>query len=157
MHKPGFILFSLLCLAPSVSSGNELEGYYLGGGLSSNSLTGFSNAVGHQVFGGYDFGQVLGEANVMAEAGYWNSGRFSRSGQPGRPQAKGLWGTAVISLPLTGQWSLLGRAGLDFGDDDGLMVGLGGAWRLDRQWELRGEIVARDNTDSFQFNALYRF
>lgn len=136
------------------AAGEDLDGFYAGGGVANNTVSS-ENAVGFQFFGGYDFGPILGEASVMAEVGYWESGDFNDG--PGEFSVDGLWSTGVVSLPLTGHWSLLGRAGLDFGDDDGLMVGIGGSYMPVQQLELRGEIVARDNVDSFQFNALYRF
>ncbi len=148
----GLILASLTA-GPAVAN-QDLDNFYLGGGVANNTV-GNESAVGYQFIGGYDFGTVLGNANLMAEVGYWNSGTFGDG--PGRASAKGLWSTAVASLPLTGYWSLLGRAGLDFGDDDGLIVGIGAAYRAAPQLDLRGEIVARDNVDSFQFNVLYRF
>ncbi len=58
---------------------------------------------------------------------------------------------------LDSQFRLLGRLGVDFGDDDGLMVGAGLGYAFNRQLEVRGEYVARDNIDSLQANVVYRF
>ncbi|MCP1728292.1 hypothetical protein J2T60_002292 [Natronospira proteinivora] len=146
-----------VCLAASNAMAQDLENFYIGGGLSHNSASGLDGAFGAQVLGGYDFGPILGDASIMAEVGYMNTGNMDRSWSPGSVSARGLWANGVVSLPLTGHWSLLGRAGLDFGDDDGIMVGIGGAYRITQQLDLRGELVTRDNIDSFQFNFAYRF
>ncbi|MEA5445098.1 outer membrane beta-barrel protein [Gammaproteobacteria bacterium AB-CW1] len=149
------VLFTAVLLAAPVQANEDLDGFHFGGGVSSNSVSGSRNAIGAQFFGGYDFGPILGDANLLAEVGYMDSDFISDGRR--RPSAQGLWATAVAQLPLTGYWSLLGRAGLDFGDDDGLMVGVGGAWQANQQLQLRGEIIARDNIDSFQFNVVYGF
>jgi len=41
------------------------------------------------------------------------------------------------------QWELLGRLGYDFGDDDGVMVGIGGGYILNKNLKLRLEYVMR--------------
>lgn len=156
MYKRVLVPLAILAVSVSLpaSANQDLDNFYVGGGIANNSL-GEPDAIGYQFFGGYDFGAVLGEASVMTEVGYWDSGDFDDGF--GRASATGLWANGVVSLPIGGQWSLLGRAGLDFGDDDGLMVGAGVAHRPVKQFELRGEIVTREHIDSFQFNALYRF
>jgi len=154
---PALVLLSALVSAPAAAN-QDLENFYMGGGISNNSASGLDSAFGAQVFGGYNFGQLLGEASVMAEVGYMNTGNMRRRhSNTGSVSAQGLWTTGVVSLPLTGHWHLLGRAGLDFGDDDGIMVGIGAGYRITQQLDLRGELVARDRTDSFQFNLAYRF
>ncbi len=141
----------IYALASTASAQDDLENFYVGGGLSNNMVSGESDSVGWQLQGGYDFGTILGDANVLAEVGYMDTGSFNGGG------ASGLWANGVASLPLTGHWSLLGRVGLDFGDDDGLMVGIGGSYRGMPDLETRVELVSRDNVDSLQFNLLYRF
>ena len=47
--------------------------------------------------------------------------------------------------------------GLDFGDDDGLMLGIGGQYDISPAFFMRVEYVIRDDIDSFQFNLLYQF
>ena len=71
-------------------------------------------------------------------------------------KAKGVWSTAVISYPVNGKLSVLGRAGLDFGDDDGFMFGAGMGYQANEKLEMRGEYVVRDNIDSLQFNVVIR-
>ncbi len=74
----------------------------------------------------------------------------------GDEKAKGIWSTAVISVPLKGRLSVLGRAGLDFGDDDGFMFGGGLGYQANEKMEIRGEYVVRDNIDSLQVNVVIR-
>jgi hypothetical protein len=56
---------------------------------------------------------------------------------------------------ISGDLGWLARAGLDIGDDSGLMVGAGLSYITDERTELRFEYVARDEGDSLQFNYLY--
>ena len=69
-------------------------------------------------------------------------------------RAKGLWATPVARIELSPQFDLIGRAGLDFGDDDGLMVGVGLGYNINRQSQFRVEYDERDNVDSLQFNVM---
>ena len=145
------LLAGVLLGASPVIAQDELENYYAGGGLSHNSVSGGGSALGWQIQGGYDFGQILGDARVMAEVGFMNSGNF------GGGSASGLWASGLAALPLADYWSLLGRAGIDFGDDDGLLVGVGAEYEAMPDLDLRGEFVSRNNIDSLQFNLIYHF
>jgi hypothetical protein len=51
---------------------------------------------------------------------------------------------------------LIGRLGLDFGDDDGLMAGIGVGLLLTKNFKLRLEFVQRDKVDSVQFNFVFQ-
>src|SRR5690606_4287289 len=98
---------------------------YVGGGLSMNSLSGFDDEMGYQAFVGYELDMIdLGPVQLAVEVGYFNSGKFSETvdlGILGRykaeADAKGVWATAVGSYPLSPEFSLIGRLGIDFGDD----------------------------------------
>jgi hypothetical protein len=57
---------------------------------------------------------------------------------------------------LTPSIELLARAGLDFGDDDGFMAGIGVGFNLTKSFKLRLEFVQRENVDSIQFNLVYQ-
>jgi hypothetical protein len=71
-------------------------------------------------------------------------------------EAKGLWANGVARYRVAPQIDLIGRAGFDFGDDDGFMFGVGGGYLLNRNSQLRLEYVVRDNVDSLQFNFVYQ-
>ena len=64
-------------------------------------------------------------------------------------------GHLLAALPITNNIDLLGRGGIDFGDDDGLMTGIGIGFHASRQFEIRGEFVARDHVDSLQLNFVF--
>ena len=125
---------------------------YLGGGISINdpNAAGLDDGTGFQFFGGYDLPVKISGAKLSVEVGYWDSGDFDPGGS-----VNGLWATGVIGLHLSRDVDLLGRAGFDFGDDDGFMIGIGIGVKMNRQLELRGEYVGRDQTDSLQFNVVY--
>ena len=71
--------------------------------------------------------------------------------------AEGLWVTWVPSIEVNEKITGLGRIGLDFGDDDGLMFGIGGQYEINKPFAARLEYVIRNDIDSFQINLLYRF
>jgi opacity protein-like surface antigen len=163
------IAFSLAAALLALSSGSALaqEWYadgewYVGGGVSSNRLGGFDNATGFQLFAGYEFTNLrTGAAAIMGEFGYFRSGDFERRQLdpllPDKVSADGLWASAVMTYPLADRFLLLGRIGLDFGDDDGLLLGAGIAYRFNPTLDLRGEYVARPDVNSLQANITIRF
>ncbi len=141
--------------AQAQSRGFDAGKLFFGAGLSSNDTSGSDDATGWQLFGGYGFGEVTRNVFIDAEVGYMDTGNMSR---PGRSDAKanGLWATGVGRLLVTPGIEVLGRLGLDFGDDDGLMAGIGVGFIVARNIKLRLEFVQRDNVDSLQFNFVYQ-
>lgn len=142
----------------AMAQGFQQQNFYAGGGINLNSLSGYDDATGFQVFAGYKLGQHLdtGPFSLAGEVGYLTSGDFSASGVPDTDH-DGIWVNAVAGYALTERFQFLGRAGLDFGDDDGLMFGLGAGFALSNNSELRAEYVARDNINSTQVNLAYHF
>lgn len=136
---------------------------YLGAGLSSNDVDGADDATGFQFFAGYPLDMVkLGELKSAVEVGYMDSGDFEEcvyvpfvGDVCGEDSAKGLWANYVVSYDFSPQLSGIGRAGLDFGDDDGFMFGVGVGYKLAPQFDIRGEYVVRDHIDSLQANFVY--
>lgn len=146
------------------AEGIEQENLYLGGGININSVSDFDDATGFQFFAGYDLDMVdLGEVGMAVEVGYFDSGAFERTvvigGQSytASEDASGLWANAVFSYPFHPRANVLGRIGLDFGDDDGAMFGFGVGYSMMKGFDLRGEYVIRENIDSLQANIVYRF
>ncbi len=135
----------------------DTKDFYFGGGLSLNSLSGIelNDGLGFQVFAGYVLPVKMSESSLSIEVGYMDSGDVEVNRRRDE-NAKGVWSTAVISVPLKGKLSLLGRAGLDFGDDDGFMFGGGLGYLVNEKIEMRGEYVVRDEIDSLQFNIVIR-
>lgn len=147
-----------VCAAPTFAaspSGIDTGRLFFGAGVSNNDVPGSDNGTGYQFFGGYEFGQVAQNVALDLEIGYMDTGDMDIPG-PGDDRAKGLWATGVGRLQLNPQFELLARAGLDFGDDDGLMVGVGAGLNVNKQTQLRLEIVERDEVSSLQFNFVYR-
>jgi hypothetical protein len=136
--------------------------WYVGGGVSSNRLGGFDNATGFQLFAGYEFTNLrTGAAAIMGEFGYFRSGDFDRRQLdpllPDDISADGIWASGVLTYPLADRFLVLGRIGVDFGDDDGLLLGGGIAYRFNPTLDLRGEYVARPDVNSLQANITIRF
>ena len=142
---------------PSVAAaqGFEPSKMFFGGGISSNEMSDSDSATGWQVFGGYSFGEVTRNIIIDAEVGYMDTGSMDRPGR-GSVTANGLWGAGVVRLIITPTIEALGRVGADFGDDDGLLAGIGVGFNLTKNFKLRLEYVQRDNTDSIQLNLVYQ-
>ena len=165
------LFFSLLMLissaAVAATQGSSItlqtSSFYLGGGLGFNAHGG-GRSVGYQFLGGYEFaGRLNGDISTAIELGYMdtdnfesknlNTGATSTSDQ----DAKGMWLSVVETFPIGKRVEGIARLGLDFGDDDGIMVGAGMGYNFNRHWALRSEYVIRESVDSFQFNLLYGF
>ncbi|MDX1609609.1 MAG: outer membrane beta-barrel protein [Halofilum sp. (in: g-proteobacteria)] len=149
---------ALLPVAGASAAALEGEQFYLGGGVSDNEI-GASDAGGFQFFLGYELPLDTDALGVAVELGYWEAGDFDRQTPSGRRSfdVDGIWLNGVASVPLSPRFDLIGRVGLDFGDDSGLMAGAGLGFDLDPSFQLRGEVIERDDTESLQLNLLYRF
>ena len=157
------LFFGLVALGLSsaaMAQGFDSKKLFFGAGLSSNDVSGFDNGTGFQLFGGYGFGEVTRNVFVDVEVGYMDTGKMSREVGFGVPsadaRAKGLWATGVGRLMVAPNVELIGRAGLDFGDDDGFMFGIGAGYLLNKNAKLRLEFVERDDVSSLQFNFVYQ-
>jgi len=161
-------LLAAACLVLGASGVEAAQGFnnknlYGGAGLGYNSASGLDSAIGFQFFGGYTFGEVQPRLSVDAEVGYMDSGNMTRTVctlgvcATGSAKATGLWATGVARYSLSPTMELIGRAGFDFGDDDGFMFGVGLGFPVNKQVTLRGELVERQNIESLQFNAVFRF
>lgn len=141
----------------------QAQDIYVGGGLSSNDLDGWSdNATGYQFFGGYGLDMIkLGAVKSAVEVGYMDSGDFKDTVcffgvcASATTSAKGVWANYVASMNFTPALSGIGRVGLDFGDDDGFMFGAGLGFNATKQLEIRGEYVVRQHINSLQANVVY--
>lgn len=157
MKKTAFAVGLALASSSVLAQGFDQDNLYVGGGIGINSITGLDDATGFQVFVGYELDMNdLDPVKLAVEVGYMNSGDFKWGGF-NAGSASGLWATAVGSYALSPELSFVGRLGLDFGDDDGLMLGAGVGYAINQQIAVRGEYVIRDNIDSLQANIVYRF
>jgi hypothetical protein len=149
----------------AASSGSDQDNIYFGGGLGSNSASGLDSATGFQIFAGYKLDMIkLSKIDSAVEVGYMDTGdmkikncSFGGIPLPSCPSGKstGLWATYVASYKFNKEVSGIARLGLDIGDDDGLMYGLGVGYKFDKQMALRGEYVKRQHVDSLQVNFVY--
>lgn len=159
-------------MATSASAQNlefDPDNFYAGGGIGINSVSGLDDAIGPNLFAGYNMGEIFGveKLDLMIEAGYMDTGDFgdqcvardftgnciSRRSF----SASGVWTTGVVRYNLNEQWSFFGRLGLDLGDDDGVMIGGGAEFHLSEPFAIRGELVERDNISSIQANFVWDF
>lgn len=138
---------------------------YFGAGASQNDYSDFSDsATGYQFFAGWDIIR-LNNFQIGAEVGYMDAGETKDKvttcyfgycvTATAKEKATGFWATGVASYALTPTVDLIGRAGLDFGDDDGAMAGVGVGFNLAPHFKLRGEYVVRQHIDSLQLNLIY--
>lgn len=146
------ILLSSMLVTPSIAQQkdpmldrNKLS---IGVGISDNSV-GRVDETGFQVFAAYDLDQV----NVME--GVLSSLEFGVMDYGFRRDSTGIWGNYVLEGGITESINWLGRAGIDIGDDSGLMFGAGLGFGLNEQVDFRIEYVIRDDVDSLQFNLLF--
>lgn len=145
----------------------DTNNFYLGGGLSSNSLGAYDDATGYQILAGLPMNFKMGPVKSAIEVGYMDAGDFEASScntffffgticTTSIAQAKGVWANYVATIDITDNLEGIARAGLDFGDDDGLMQGVGIGYSFTNQMALRGEFVMREHVDSLQVNLVYR-
>ncbi len=167
MKKYAFLLAAALIAAPSVQAAQTTGGgldtrqLYVGAGLGFNSVSNSDTALGFQFLGGYHLGRIANNLQADIEVGYMDTGNMDVSVNTpfgtvtNTVRDNGLWATGVLRYALNPQIDLIGRAGFDFGDDDGFMAGVGLGYNLSKQSQLRGEYVARDNVDSIQVNITF--
>jgi hypothetical protein len=138
----------------------DMKKIYLGAGISHNRIDSFSGsdgkASGFQVFAGYYYGQRSG-IDIAAEAGFIQSGEFFDGSDE---DADGVWAAAVASkdLPeINEKLAAIVRLGYGLGGDDGILMGFGAQYRVNRQALLRLEYVNKDLSQSYQLNAVFKF
>lgn len=131
---------------------------YFGAGATWNDLdqSGWDDALGFQLFVGWDPGFMLGRINGALEVGYMSSGDFDRDIDRRKVDFQGVWANAVGRVPIAQDWHALARIGADFGDDDGPMFGVGVGYNATPAVDIRGEYVMRDEIDSLQLNLTWR-
>ena len=149
--------FACLAAGTSVAAAAPfftVKNVFLGGGLSRNDISNSDGATGVQAFGGYTFGEFAPKLHLDAEAGYMDSGNLRPNAPQPFSRARGPWTTGVARYVVVPSIELLARAGIDLGDDDGPMFGIGAGFIASRNLKFRVEFVARDHVDSLQFNVV---
>lgn len=161
----GVALSAVLAVSagPALAQDYGLGQAYAGGGLTFTDFGQGNNDTLHEDFGfqglgGYNFGSILPaeSLDVMAEGGFW----WSDTSQGNNNNVTGIWVNGVIAHRINQNWSALGRIGMDFDDDDGIMYGAGAEYHLPdvlHGVRFRGEMVNRDVSSSVQFTAIFHF
>ena len=127
--------------------------FSIGAGISSNSIDDDDLDEDDEIVFQFFFAYDLIEVNLME--GVNSSIELGLMDYGYKRDSTGVWGTYTVDGIISGDLGWLARAGFDFGDDSGLMVGAGLGYIADERTELRFEYVARDEGDSLQFNYLY--
>jgi len=151
-------LVAMMFSSAAAGQGFDLRRVFFGGGVSQNRVSGLDTGTGFQAFGGYNFPAIARNFYVDAEAGYMDTGKLKATGCAGplcNAKVNGPWTTGVARYLVAPNVELIGRAGYDFGDDDGFMFGVGAGYIVSKNLKLRLEFVARDNVDSLQFNVVF--
>jgi hypothetical protein len=152
------LLAALVFSSAAAAQGFDLRRLFFGAGLSENTVTGSDDGAGGQVFGGYNFPAVAPNLYIDAEGGYMTTGKMERKACTTTScddKMSGLWANAVLRYLVTPNIELIARGGLDFGDDDGFMGGLGVGYIAGFHFKLRLEFVQRDDVESLQFNVVF--
>ncbi|MFT5118532.1 MAG: hypothetical protein ACI9NY_002073, partial [Kiritimatiellia bacterium] len=92
------------------------------------------------------------------EVGFFRTNNFNFSGT--KERVTGISGSIVLQRNLNeidANLYGLGRIGLEVGDDDGILMGVGAGYRITPKVEVRLELVNKDLISSYQANALVRF
>ena len=139
----------------AAAAGFDINKFYIGGGIGINDLSGYDDATGFQVFAGYDLDFEIGPIKNAVEAGFMDSGKFESPA--GDQDFFGPWATFTGFYTANDVIDLLARLGFDFGDDSGVLLGAGAAFKLNRNMQIRAEYVIRTDTDSYQANFVYHF
>lgn len=148
---------NLVLFTPAVFGHCMQNAYYAGGGLALSTLPRFQRATGLQFMGGYCLPYNFNHRSIKTsvELGYFEMGEFK--GINADRSFQGLWSTGVIEYKTSRKIHFLGRGGLDFGGDNGLVYGMGMAVNLTKFTQMRSEYVFRDKSKSVQFGIITEF
>ena len=139
----------------------DTDNFYVGAGVSFNTLSAFGSATGVQIFGGYDMDVMFnGDIDAALEVGYMDSGSFNDFGSSnkffGSNKSNGMWLAMPFRVAINSRLDTLMRVGVDFCDDDGLIVGAGLGYNMGAKAAFRIEYVVRDHINGLQFNVLFK-
>jgi len=155
------VLTTAFVSAPTLAEGFDASKLYVGGGVSENIVDspfggGSDDAIGYTLFGGYEFDNDYAQIKTSAEIGYSKTDDFDDVDD----DISGLWVAGVIEkdLPeINNNLFVIGRAGLDFGDDDGLLLGAGGGFHITPKVDVRGEYLAKNASTVYQASLVVNF
>lgn len=153
-------LLALSSAAGADTSGFNPHSLYLGAGFSYNQIDspfggGSADATGVTVFAGYDLPSQIAQVRTRAELGYSQTSDFYTGAD-----IKGLWLAGVLEKDMPEihpRLFVLGRAGFDIGDDDGILMGVGAGMHLAPKLDVRGEFLNKDSTTVVQASLVLQF
>ncbi len=165
------IISAFLVYAGSLNAHCMKNKYYAGAGMGINSTQNFSDTAGYQLFAGYclDFRFKSPRSRTSLEVGYMNSGEFegqfdTLAGNPNRSNVvtvnesySSVWLAGLAEYKFDNKMHIMGRAGLDVGDQTGLLFGGGAGYNITKFAQIRAEYVIHDEVDSFQLNWISEF
>ncbi|MGD8571934.1 MAG: hypothetical protein PVG89_05735 [Gammaproteobacteria bacterium] len=165
------LIFGLWIIAGTASAHCMKNKYYVGAGLGMNSSQEFGDASGYQLFAGYclDFNFKSPRSKTSVEVGYMDSGDFEEEqnrfgNNPNRTGTvtvretySGLWFAGLAEYKFDSQMHIMARAGLDVGDQTGIMFGGGAGYNVTKYAQIRAEYILHDEVDSFQVNWISEF
>lgn len=149
------VALTMTMSATAAAAGFDMDKFYIGGGIGYNDLSGYDEAIGPQIFVGYDLDFDFGPVKNAFETGVMKTGKFKSPA--GDQDYFGPWLALVGFYSVHDKIDVLGRVGFDVGDDSGVLLGAGGAFKLNRNMQIRAEYVVRSDVDSFQANFVYHF
>lgn len=121
----------------------------------------FSNdnrsATGFGLFVGYELENAINDVRSTVEVGYTQTDDFYRDSDT---DITSFWVAGVLQkrLPeLNPNFFVVGRFGLDLGDDDGLLMGFGVAMQHQANIATRAEFINKDTTKVYQLSLLFSF
>ncbi|MCI0505931.1 MAG: outer membrane beta-barrel protein [Gammaproteobacteria bacterium] len=145
--------------------------YYMGAGMGLNSSQDYSDTAGYQLFAGYclDFNFKSLRSKTSVEVGYMDTGDFEKEqnafgNNPNRTGTvnvtksySSLWLAGLAEYKFDNKMHIMGRAGLDVGDQTGLLFGGGAGYNVTKYAQIRAEYIIHDEVDSFQLNWVSEF
>ena len=157
-HKFPITLITVLALGATLTQANaqenkpllERDQFSIGVGISNNETNNPNQSdTGFQFIAAYSLNQInlMEGVNSSVEFGFMDFG-FDKDDT-------GIWASYVVDGSISGGLGWLAQAGLDIGDDSGLLIGAGLKFMLQENSDLRFEYVMRDEVDSLQLNFLY--
>jgi len=164
-----FTLLLALLLTTGLLNAEEPSRYYAGVGFSGNLPDNdgeFKSSAGFQFFGGYRFDKKIGGIiGLSAEVGYHDSGDFDSKPLVSGANivyrdsfnSAGIWLAGVFNYNVYEKLNLNAKIGLDLGDDDGTLIGVGAGYPVSASWWVNLDYIMRESSDSAQFNVMYQF
>lgn len=161
-----FILFT-----GTVSAHCMQNKYYVGAGMGVNSTENFDSTAGYQIFAGYclDFNFKSQKSKTSVEIGYMDSGDFEKQqdafgNNPNKSKIvtvnksySGMWFSGLAEYKFDNKMHIMARAGVDVGDQTGILFGGGAGYNVTKYAQVRAEYILHDEVDSFQLNWISEF